>query len=159
MHDAAFKKTKSYKMKLKPITLNEDKTSEAYASAECQQLLQMYDGFYPQTGFNIPWVGYFVISQDKVVGSCGFVGQPQDGKVEIAYWTFKAFEGQGIASFACKELVSIAYQTDRDVTITAKTAPEKNASTKILENNNFTFTQIVQDEEIGNAWLWTHKRK
>lgn len=146
-------------MKLRPISLNEDKTNEAYASADCQQLLQMYDAFYPKTGFNIPWVGYFVIRQDNIVGSCCFAGQPQDGKVEVAYWTFKEFEGQGIASFACNELVSIAYQTDPDLTIIAKTAPGHNASTKILENNNFVFTGIVQDEEIGDAWLWTHKNR
>ena len=145
-------------MNLKPITLNEDKTNEAYASADCQQLLNMYDGFYPKIGFNIPWVGYFVVRQNQIVGSCSFVGQPQDGKVEIAYWTFKEFEGQGIASFACKELVTIAYQADINLTITAKTAPKHSTSTKILENNNFAFTEIVQDEEIGDAWLWIHKR-
>ena len=144
-------------MKLKPITPNEDKTNQAYASADCQLLLQMYDDFYPKIGFNIPWIAYFVVIDDTIVGSCSFVGQPQDGKVEIAYWTFKEFEGQGIASFACKELVKIAKQTDQRVVITAKTAPEHNASTKILEKNYFSFSEIVQDEEIGDAWLWTHK--
>ena len=144
-------------MNLRPITLQEDKSNEAYASADCQQLLNMYDDFYPQTGFNPPWVGYFVVKQNRVVGSCSFVGQPQNGKVEVAYWTFKEFEGQGVASFACKQLVSIASQADPGVTITAKTAPEHNASTRILENNNFAFTRIVQDEEIGDAWLWTYK--
>lgn len=145
-------------MNLKPITLQEDKSNETYASADCQQLLSMYDDFYPKIGFNIPWVGYFVIRQDKIVGSCGFVGRPKDGKVEVAYWTFKEFEGQGIASFACKELVSIAYRTDPSLTVTAKTLPEHNASTKILENNNFIFTEIVQDDKIGDAWFWTHKK-
>ena len=144
-------------MDLIPITLNEDKTNNAYASADCQQLLSMYDEYYPKIGFNVPWIAYFVVRQDQIVGSCSFIGKPQDGKVEIAYWTFKEFEGQGIASFACRELVSIATQTDQTVIITAKTAPEHNASTKILENNNFVFSEIVQDEEIGDAWLWTHK--
>ncbi len=143
-------------MNLRPITPYKDKTKEDYASPDCQQLLQMYDDFYPKIGFVMPWIAYFVVRQDQIVGSCSFVGQPQDGKVEIAYWTFKEFEGQGIASFACKELVSIAIQADPKVIITAKTAPEKNASTKILENNNFKFTEIVQDEEIGDAWLWTY---
>lgn len=144
-------------MELKPITQQEDKTNEIYASADCQTLLAMYDDFYPKIGYNFPWIGYFVVSQDKIVGSCGFVGQPKDKIVELAYWTFKEFEGQGIASFACKELVAIAKQTDPIVKITAKTAPEKNASTKILENNSFVFTEIVQDDEIGDAWLWTHQ--
>lgn len=144
-------------MNLRPITLQEDNSNELYASLDCQTLLAMYDDFYPKIGYNIPWVGYFVVRQDKIVGSCGFTGQPKDGKVELAYWTFKEFEGQGIASFACQELVTIAKRTDPSLTITAKTAPEKNASTKILANNNFVFTEIVQDEEIGDAWLWTLK--
>jgi len=144
-------------MILRPIALQENKSNESYASADCQQLLGMYEDFYPKIGYNIPWVGYFVVRQDKIVGSCGFTGQPKDGKVEIAYWTFKEFEGQGIASFACKELISMAYQVDPGLIVTAKTAPEHNVSTKILENNHFVFTEIVQDEEIGDAWLWTHK--
>lgn len=143
-------------MNLRPITLQEDKSNKEYTSPDCQQLLSMYDDFYPKIGFNLPWIGYFVVRLDKIVGSCGFVGQPKDGKVEIAYWTFKEFEGQGIASFACKELITITKRMDPTLTLTAKTAPEKNASTKILENNNFEFTEIVQDDEIGDAWFWTH---
>jgi RimJ/RimL family protein N-acetyltransferase len=143
-------------MELRIIELNEDKTRAMYASADCQQLLAVYDEFYPKIGFKVPWVGYFVIRDGEIVGSCGFVGPPRDGKVEIAYWTFKEFEGQGVASFACRELMSIANKTEPGVTITAKTAPEKNASTKILENSGFAFTEIVQDHEIGDAWLWVH---
>lgn len=145
-------------MHLMPIPQHADKSLGLYASEDCQFVLQMYDDFYPKIGFIMPWVGYFVVREDQIVGSCSFVGQPQQGRVEIAYYTFPAFEGQGIASFACKELISIAYRTDPDVTITAKTAPEHNASTKILENHQFAFSGIVQDEEIGDAWLWIHQK-
>ena len=48
-------------------------------------------------------------------------------------------------------------QYDPTLLITAKTAPEHNASTKILEKNGFVFTAIVQDDEIGDAWLWKLK--
>ena len=143
-------------MYLKPITTDEDKTIDMYASADCQQLFSMYDDFYPESGFHSPWLGYFIIRQDKIVGSCAFVGKPKDRKVEIAYWTFKEFEGQGIASFGCNALLCIAYQTDPGLTVVAKTAPEHNASTRVLENNHFVFAEIVQDHEIGSAWLWTH---
>ena len=102
----------------------------------------------------MPWVGYFVLRENQIVGCCGFTGQPKDGNVEIAYYTFKEFEGQGISSFSCKELILIANQSDPTVIITAKTAPESNASTKILNNFGFRFSGIVQDEEIGDAWLW-----
>jgi RimJ/RimL family protein N-acetyltransferase len=147
------------KIELKPIELNLDKTNKLYSSDDCQMLLKSYDEYYLKIGFNLPWVGYFVIRENQIVGSCGFTGQPKEGKVEIAYWTFKEYERQGIASFSCKELISISQQYDPTVTITAKTAPEHNASTKILQNNGFAFNEIVQDEEIGDAWLWTLKCK
>lgn len=144
-------------MKLKIIELNIDKSNDIYSSENCQMLLKSYDDYYQIIGFNQPWVGYFVVRQNDVVGSCGFTGKPKEGKVEIAYWTFKEFEGQGIASFSCKELVSISRQTNPTITITAKTAPEHNASTKILQNNGFEFIEIVQDHEIRDAWLWALK--
>ncbi len=141
-------------MQLRIIERHTDKSDDLYSSDDCQMLLQSYDDYYRTIGFNTPWVGYFVVKQNQVVGSCGFAGQPQDGKVEIAYWTFKAFEGQRIASFSCQELVSIARKTDATLLITAKTAPEHNASTKILQKNGFQYEGIVQDHEIGDAWLW-----
>jgi RimJ/RimL family protein N-acetyltransferase len=144
-------------MELRILQLNENESDQLFESLECQKLLNIYKEYYPKIGFNLPWVSYLVIRQNQVVGSCGFTGQPKDGKVEIAYWTFKEFEGQGVASFACKELISIAMSKDPSVIITAKTEPIHNASTKILENNLFEFTDIVQDEEIGDAWLWTLK--
>ncbi|HEU4495465.1 MAG TPA: GNAT family N-acetyltransferase [Flavobacterium sp.] len=145
------------KMELRILQQHEDKSDDLFKSADCQTMLQMYEDYYPKIGFHLPWVGYLVMRHNQVAGMGSFTGQPNDGKVEIAYWTFKEFEGQGIASFACQELIKIAQDTDPAVTITAKTAPEKNASTKILENNKFIFAGIVQDEEIGDAWLWTLK--
>ena len=146
-------------MELRILQENENKTDKLFESSDCQALLEMYVNYYPQIGFNLPWVGYFILHQNEVVGMCSFKGQPVDGKVEIAYWTFKDFEGQGIASFACKELISISQNADPKVLITAKTAPERNASTKILEKNGFLFKEIVQDHEIGDAWLWTLKTR
>ena len=145
-------------MELKTIELHIDKSKEIYGSNNCQLLLKTYDEYYLKIGYNLPWVGYFVIRENQIVGSCGFTGQPKEGKVEIAYWTFKEYEGQGIASFCCKELVLISQQSGPAIIVTAKTAPEHNASTKILQNNGFAFTEIVQDHEIGDAWLWTLKK-
>ena len=145
-------------MNLKPILRDEDYSGELFSSPDCRQLLKIYEDYYPKTGFQRPWIGYFIINENKVVGSCSFTGKPEKGRVEIAYWTFKDYEGQGIASFACSELVALASQTDPALTITAKTAPEENASVKILRNNHFTFTESVQDDDIGEAWLWTYQK-
>lgn len=146
-------------MELRILKQNEDKTDKLFDSFECQNLLDIYVDYYPKIGFNLPWVSYLILSENQVVGTCGFTGQPRNGEVEIAYWTFKEFEGQGIASFACKELIRISHNAAPNIAITAKTSPEQNASTRILERNNFIFSGIVQDEEIGNAWLWTLSHK
>lgn len=146
-------------MKLKPIELNVNKSDGIYASDNCQILLNAYNDYYQNIGYYFPWVGYFVIKENQIVGSCGFKGKPIEGKVEIAYWTFEEYEGQGISTFSCKELVLISQQFDSTIIITATTAPENNVSTKILQNNGFEFTEIVQDHEIGDAWLWTFKNK
>jgi len=141
-------------MELKAIELNEDKSKEIFSSKDCQDLLEAYENYYPIIGFNLPWVGYFILKDNQIVGSCGFTGKPKNGEVEIAYWTFKKFENQGIASFACKSLITIAQNTNPELIIIAKTAPEKNKSTAILENNGLVYSGIVQDDEIGDSWLW-----
>lgn len=144
-------------MELRILDLAE-KADELFASDDCQAIFAMYEDFYPTIGFLPPWVGYFVVRDGLVVGCCGFVGQPKKGKVEVAYATFKEFEGRGIASFSCSELLKIAYANDPSLTVTAKTAPEENASVAILRKNGFIYSGIVQDHEIGNAWLWIHDK-
>ena len=144
-------------MELRVLNLNENKEDLLLKSPECQQLLEMYEGFYSKVGFHLPWVGYLILRENQIVGSCGFTGKPVNGEVELSYWTFKQFERQGIATFACKELISIARREIPTVKIMAKTAPENNASTKILAKNGFQYSRVVQDEEIGDAWLWELK--
>jgi RimJ/RimL family protein N-acetyltransferase len=141
-------------MTFKPLLIDEDKTKEIYANPDCQELFESYPAYYFKMGYHPPWIGYLVIRNGRVVGVGGFIGKPIEGKVEIAYGTFKEFEGQGIASFSCKQLISIAKTTNPEIIITAKTSPEPNASTKILQRNGFKFTGIVQDEGIGDAWEW-----
>lgn len=142
-------------MQLRVLQVKEDRSNPLFASTDGQTLLEMYNDYYPTIGFHLPWVGYAILRDQQLVGTCGFTGQPKDNKVELAYWTFSAFEGTGVASFACKALLEIARETDPQLTVTAKTAPEHNASTKILEKNGFVFNGLVQDEEIGDSWLWT----
>lgn len=141
-------------MELRLLKQNEDKNDKIFTSPECQQLLTVYEGYYPKIGFVIPWVAYLIIKDDLVVGTCSFTGKPVNGVVEIAYWTFKNFEGQGIASYACRELIKIAKKENPQITITAKTSPEHNSSTRVLEKNGFNYVKVVQDEEIGDAWFW-----
>lgn len=141
-------------MQLKILTLKENQQEAPYNTPDCQQLLTIYEDYYSKVAFEPPWVAYMVMKEGQVVGSCSFVQPPKEGQVEIAYWTFQEFEGQGVASFACQELIKIAQEANPNLTLIAKTAPEKNASTSILEKNGFHYSKIVQDEDIGDAWLW-----
>ncbi len=141
-------------MKLLPIHLNEDGSNPMLASDDCQELIRIYNDYYPLIGYHEPWIGYFVVKDDIVVGSCGFTGPPKDGQVEIAYYTFKRFEGLGISSFSCQQLVAMAQTTNSKLWITAKTVPEPSISSRILEKNGFHLQGVVQDHEIGDAWLW-----
>lgn len=142
------------KVVLEPIPLLIDKSKAIFASEDCQTLISMWEGFYPIVGYNPPWIGYFVKREGEIVGTCSLIGPPAKDEAEISYWTFQKFEGQGISTASCQELIKIAKKANLAIRIFAKTAPEKNASTTILERNGFKFTKVVQDDEIGDAWRW-----
>ena len=69
---------------------------------EALDIQNVYNEYYAKIGFILPWVGYFISVNDLIVGVCGFKGQPINGEVEIAYYTFEQYQNQGIASLACK---------------------------------------------------------
>ena len=128
--------------------------AEKYASTVCQQVISATIDLYNAIGFHKPWVGYLVVDSDVIVGATGFNGVPENNEVEISYLTFQEYEGKGYATFACRELIKIAKFQNPGIAIYAKTAPEENASTRILIKNGFVYQKVVQDHEIGDAWLW-----
>jgi RimJ/RimL family protein N-acetyltransferase len=145
-------------IRLSPIPLNPDKSESIYDSQDCQTLLNAWEDYYQEIGYDLPWIGYFVWSQNEIVGTVAFTGKPNENTVEISYWTFSKHEGKGISTASAKELIKIAHEADANLKIIAKTAPEKNASTRILEKCGFQYSRIVQDNEIGDAWEWTYKK-
>jgi RimJ/RimL family protein N-acetyltransferase len=110
--------------------------------------------FYATVGWMPPWVGYLVVSGEHVVGTCSFKGPPAAGKVEIAYFTFPEFEGQGLATAMAQELIALAERTEPGMGITAQTLPQHNASTHILEKLGFERSGTAVDQEVGEVWEW-----
>ena len=55
---------------------------------------------------------------------------------------------------AGSQLVAIARAADASVGITAKTEPQTNASTRILQKLGFQRDGEVTDADIGTAWAW-----
>ena len=133
----------------------DQKQNEAFKDyPDCQTILPMQMKFYQKIGFNEPWVGYFAEKDNQIVGSGGFKGAPKEGKIEIAYYTFPQFQNQGIGTDTCKALVFLAQKANPSIRITARTLPEHNYSTKILQKNGFTLVGTVFDEEDGDVWEW-----
>jgi RimJ/RimL family protein N-acetyltransferase len=110
---------------------------------------------YRRSGFEPPWIGYLALADPaNVVGLCSFKSAPNDHRVEIAYFTLPAFEGQGFATAMATELVAVAHRTDPRVQITAQTLPQRNASHRVLEKLGFHHAATLEHPEDGTVWEW-----
>jgi len=146
-------------MLLLPIDTDQTKNERFKENPECVPILNVYPDFYQRVGYNKPWIGYFVtIDRDAIVGAGGYKGKPREGKVEIAYGTFKRYEGQGIGTEICRQLVLLSQNTDPAIRITARTLQDGYASIKILKKNGFECLGIVHDEEDGEVLEWELKK-
>ncbi|MEO6285435.1 MAG: GNAT family protein [Dyadobacter sp.] len=144
-------------MELSPIgaTIEENKSFADHP--DCQTSLPMTIEFFNRIGYTPPWIGYFARINDKIVGGAAFKGGPKDGKVEIAYSTFPAYQRQGIGSEMCRLLVVIALHNNPAIKITARTLEQENYSTRILKKNGFKCVGTVWDEEDGTVLEWEYR--
>jgi RimJ/RimL family protein N-acetyltransferase len=115
---------------------------------------QMSAEFYSRTVYETPWVGYLALDGEAVVGTGGFVGPPEDNRVEIAYGSLPEHEGQGHATQTASALIAIARSARPGVEIYAKTLPEDGPSPSILKRLGFRLIGTAIDHEIGLAWAW-----
>lgn len=145
-------------MKLLPIDVDETQNERFAREPECIAILAVYPDFYKKVGFHKPWIGYFVADDaNQLIGCGGFKGKPQNNCIEIAYGTFKSYQGRGIGTAICRELVLLSGQTDPTVKITARTLPENYPSIKILQKNGFVCLGTVLDDEDGEVLEWEYK--
>ncbi|MGJ8662537.1 MAG: GNAT family N-acetyltransferase [Marinicella sp.] len=114
---------------------------------------QMID-FYAGAGFIEPWIAYVTQKDGELVGGGAFKSAPENGQVEIAYYTIPEHENQGVATTTAQALIDLAIQTDEELTIVAQTLPEKNASNRLLQKLGFTFFDVVDHPEDGPVWEW-----
>jgi RimJ/RimL family protein N-acetyltransferase len=147
---------KIHTLQYQPLTPFMDKSDPRCQHRDCQNLLDVYEEYYRKNGFHPPWHAYLFFDQQVAVGVCGFTGPPIQGRVELAYYIFKEYEGRGVGTRVCAIMVEVFNQLDTADILYARTAPEQNASTKILIRNDFRFSSMVQDHEIGDAWEWVY---
>lgn len=142
---------------MKLVAITRDGTPDepiADLPAEANGVLEATRSLYGRSGYVPPWVGYLVTEDGVCVGTCAFKTAPVRGRVEIAYFTFPAHEGRGVATRMAGALVELARRTAADVRITARTLPERNASTSVLRRTGFAFDGEVEDPEDGTVWEW-----
>lgn len=145
-------------MQLLPIDIDTSKNLRFNENPECVSILNVYPDYYINTGYDKPWIGYFAtIDGQEIIGAGGFKGKPTNGKIEIAYGTFKKYEGQGIGTQICRQLVLLSLKTDASVRITARTFQDGYASMAILKKNGFESLGIVYDADDGNVLEWELK--
>lgn len=101
------------------------------------------------------WFGYLVVEDEtrQMVGVCSLKGPPVEGTVEIAYFTFPGFEGRGIGTEMARFLVERARTLEGVTAVVAHTAPESNASTRILEKIGMRFTGEAREDGVP-VWRW-----
>jgi [ribosomal protein S5]-alanine N-acetyltransferase len=146
-------------MELIPVKETLSQNREFISNPLCLESIYMTIDFYKKVGFVNPWIGYYARQNGVLVGVAGFKGQPINGIVEIAYSTFEKYRKQGIGTSICEQLVDLSLETDPSIKITARTLPETNFSTRILERNNFILIGPVNDPEDGEVWEWIFKVK
>jgi RimJ/RimL family protein N-acetyltransferase len=102
------------------------------------------------------WFGYLVVEGEsrQLVGTCSLKGPPVDGVVEIAYFTFPSFEGRGIGTEMARFLADRAGPLPGVTAVIAHTAPERNASTRILEKVGMKLAGEEQEDGV-TVWRWT----
>lgn len=113
-----------------------------------------YVSLYQSVGYQSPWLGYLALVDGTCVGSCGFKAPPKDNRVEIAYFTFSAFEGKGMATRMAEALLSMSSHAAPQVVVAAQTLPKESPSTTILKKLGFKHVATLQHPEDGEVWEW-----
>jgi RimJ/RimL family protein N-acetyltransferase len=102
------------------------------------------------------FLGYLVVEGEsqQLAGTCSFKGPPDEtGAIEIAFFTFPGFVGRGIATEMARFLVERAREDEKVRTIVAHTAPERSASTRVLEKIGMDFAGEAEEDGCP-IWRW-----
>lgn len=95
-----------------------------------------------------------LVSENMLIGNCGYKGPPVDGAVEIGYEVAEAYRDQGYATEIAKALIENALTYKNVDTIIAHTLSEENASVHVLRKCGFQYAGETEDPEDGAIWKW-----
>ena len=105
---------------------------------------------------SVNWWGWFpiLISENMLVGNCGYKGPPLNGVVEIGYEVAESYRGNGFATEMAKALIDYAYSFPEVTMIIAHTLPFENHSVSVLRKCGFEYAGAIEDPEDGLIWKW-----
>ncbi|NHZ37419.1 GNAT family N-acetyltransferase [Massilia rubra] len=114
-----------------------------------------------EAGKSPAWCATFVmlrVSDQMVVGACGFKDEPQDGQVEIGYAVSSDWHGQGIATEGVAELARIAFASGAVERVLAQIAPGNTASLRVVGKLGFEPGATVVDAEGDTLVQWVLRK-
>ncbi|HEX9350444.1 MAG TPA: GNAT family N-acetyltransferase [Gaiellaceae bacterium] len=111
-------------------------------------------GLLPITGKTTLGYGIWVVVDPARgdVGSAGFVGDPQDGEVELGYGIHPHFRGLGYATEASKALVDWALAQEDVRAVVAESEQSNVPSVRVLEK-----VGMARNGERGSRHLWASR--
>jgi ribosomal-protein-alanine N-acetyltransferase len=100
-----------------------------------------------------PWHSSWLIVVDGLAsGTVGFKGEPVDNRLEVGYGVVPSRRGQGVASAALKQLLTML--DGRDLTIRAETATWNVASQMVLRRLGFLEIARRADSNDDELIIW-----
>ena len=94
-----------------------------------------------------------IIHHGSIAGSIGYNSIDwQNRKTEIGYWLGAAFEGKGLMTQACEELIQFAFSVLELNKVEIRCATGNNRSCAIPQRLGFTREGIIRQAE----WLYDH---
>ena len=93
----------------------------------------------------------------RIVGTCGFKGEPQDGQVEIGYGVAAGWRGRGVAAAAVRQLLDVAQNLAPGVTVVALVNPENLPSTAVVQRLGFHAVGECIDTDGERLVQWVHE--
>jgi RimJ/RimL family protein N-acetyltransferase len=125
-----------------------------------EEVVDAHLALYAKTGASAPWIAYLArrTGTREIVGVCSVKDKCKDARVEIAYYTFTPYEGQGFGREMTHRLVDLAFRHPDVGEVIAHTLPRESASTKILHGLHFAQAGSVNDPDEGEVWLWVLTR-
>jgi RimJ/RimL family protein N-acetyltransferase len=104
------------------------------------------------------WHSYFLfLRENQAVGSGGFRGAPNDGRVEIGYGVAEFQRGKGVATQAVNLLVRLAFEQPGVTEVFAETAVVNTPSRRVVEKAGFKHIgqRDTEDDGVVDRWLIT----